>query len=170
MGPKFRIKLKCEITDKGAEIIAKNDSLVRLNLSRNRIQDEGAKAFANTPLTELRLDNNKITSEGIKILSKNKTITDINLNSNEIDDSCIKDLLSMESLVVVRATENKIAESAVKIIEEAMSGQSSVEVITLTNNPISKTYFSGFGKKRKVEEVYTNGESEEPKPKKLTDI
>src|SRR5690606_4923783 len=58
-----------------------------LNLSHNRISDEGAKSLATNPTWEtIRLERNNISDEGVSALASNYAIRNFYLAHNNIGD------------------------------------------------------------------------------------
>lgn len=72
-----------KIGDEGAKALARNATITHLNLSYNEIGDEGVKALArNAAIKDLDLERNYIGDEGAKALARNTAITHLKLGGN----------------------------------------------------------------------------------------
>ena len=80
-----------DIGDEGAKALAENSTLTTLDLFHNGIGAEGAKALAeNSTLTTLNLYTNGIGDEGAKALAENSTLTTLDLGGNGIDGDILR--------------------------------------------------------------------------------
>ncbi len=105
-GPACINPTKNNIGPKGAKALADGSltNLVKLNLSRNNISDEGIEALAKSGnvknLTNLDLSDNNIGPEGAKALADGSltNLVELDLSENNISDEGIEALAKGESL------------------------------------------------------------------------
>jgi hypothetical protein len=82
------IAKNCRLVIAEVQNLAKNTSLISLDLASNNIGDEGAQALAaNTSITSLDLAANGIGDAGAQALAANTRITALNLQNNNIGDA-----------------------------------------------------------------------------------
>src|SRR5438874_1390803 len=69
------------IGDKGATVLANNQTITTLIVSNNGIKAKGAEALAkNQIIKTLNISGNDIGDRGAKALAENQTITDLNIS------------------------------------------------------------------------------------------
>ncbi len=101
----------CKIGSNGTRTLAVNHTLRKINLSFNRIGDEGAIALARNKNIEVLLsDCNSITSKGASALASNDTIKKLYISGNEIDDTGAFALANNKTLLFLSIQHNKIGE------------------------------------------------------------
>ncbi len=115
------------IGDEGAKAIATSlPSLTSLNLANNNIGGDGAKAIAMSlpSLTSLNLDLNKIGNEGAKAIAASLPgLTSLNLDLNNIDDEGAKAIAaSLPGLTSLDLTSNNIGAESAKAIAASLTG------------------------------------------------
>ena len=99
-----------QITDIGAIYLSKNTVLLTLNLQDNHITDVGAEALAkNTGLLSLNLQSNQITNAGAEALAKNTNLSTLNLRNNMIGDSGAEALAKNTKLVDLDLSNQRFA-------------------------------------------------------------
>ncbi|WP_264711384.1 leucine-rich repeat domain-containing protein [Wolbachia endosymbiont (group A) of Andrena haemorrhoa] len=87
------------ISTKAVKKLAQLKNLTSLDLSGNKIDDEGAKELAKLAnLTSLDLSSNKIGYEGVKELAQLKNLTSLNLSGNKIGSEGVKELTKLANL------------------------------------------------------------------------
>ena len=110
------------IGDEGAKALANNTSLTSLYLELSRIGHEGVKALANnTSLTSLCLSSNNIDHEGAKALANNTSLTSLDLRGNRIGDEGAKALANNTSLTSLILYNNKIGDEGAKALANNIS-------------------------------------------------
>ena len=130
--------------------LRKNDpTLTSLNLSLRRIDDDGAKALAqslqtNTTLTELDLWRNQIGDDGATALAQclqtNTTLTELYLRSNQIGVNGAKALaqgLQMNTtLTELYLSVNQIGVNGAKALAQCLQTNTTLTKLDLKNNQI----------------------------------
>lgn len=100
----------CDVEDDGVKILAKNN-LEILNLSNNKIGDNGAQALAtNTALKSLILDANKVGNDGAQALFKMANLTRLHLENNQIKSYTGYALVNNTNLKELRLSGNSIGD------------------------------------------------------------
>ena len=143
-----------EISSTISECLKINSTLCKLNLSGNKITDEGAKKLAegilnqvNTTLQELNISSNKITDEGAKKLAEgiqvNTTLQELNISSNKITDEGAKGLGEAiqvnRTLQELNISKNWISKEGVMRIVEACTINRTLHKLVCTHNNLSKS-------------------------------
>jgi Ran GTPase-activating protein (RanGAP) involved in mRNA processing and transport len=129
--------------------IKKNKTIIALDLARNNIGDDGAKALAdalkvNKTITTLNLAWNKIGIEGAKALAealeKNKTITTFNLWGNNIGDDgaiALADALKVnETITELCLFRNNIKDDGAKALAGMLEKNKTITKLDLSRNNI----------------------------------
>lgn len=135
---------------KVANALKRNTTLKYLDLSENRIGDEGAIAISealkeNISLTGLKLASNRISSDGAKaiadMLTVNKSLRRLWLNSNNIGSSGAKALASAlkrnKSIYDLDLRWDAIGDEGCFAIADMMKVNCSVKILRLDYNFIS---------------------------------
>jgi len=91
----------CDITNEGAaELFSINTAIQNLNLRANNIDDNSLIAIClNKTLLYLDLSCCQITNHGLELLAQNNCIKNINLNDNKITNEGIKVLIKKNSSI-----------------------------------------------------------------------
>ena len=131
--------------------------LVKLDMSGNNIDDDGAKMIAdslkiNHSLKALYLSSNNIGDDGAKIISDalkvNHSVESLILGSNMIGDDGVKaiaDALGINhSLEKLDLRDNKIGDDGTKAITNALKDNHSVKTLNLRNNNNISAYGKGY--------------------------
>ena len=148
------------LTDADAEaiaaILAKNHTLKKLDLGRNKITSEGTKKIAealknNSTLTYLDLGDNEIGPEGAEKLAEfiaiNSALLSLSLNDNKIGDKGAEWVANLikknKSLYMMSMEENQISDTGAKKIIDALSKNSTFTYFILDaskpfDNPIQE--------------------------------
>lgn len=134
-----------------------NAAITTLNLSRNYIQDDGAKIIANVlktnaTLKNLCLDYNLINDKGIKkiasALSKNLTLTTLSLRYNKINDQGIdyiaNSLKENSTLKSLDLTFTYCTDKGAEHLAKSLEINSTLTNLNLSNNFICKNGFNGL--------------------------
>ena len=133
------------IDDYGAAVITTIcDKLKILNLSNNKISDDGAAAISdglkyNITLQELNMSCNGITNEGAKMIGEaikvNKILKELDISHNSMSDdgaAAISDGLKYNiSLQEVNMSYNKITSEGAKTIAEAIQFNTTLHTLDL---------------------------------------
>ncbi|WP_265041421.1 TomO hydrophobic C-terminal domain-containing protein [Wolbachia endosymbiont (group B) of Melanostoma mellinum] len=111
----------CKIGNEGAKALANSNltNLTELDLHRNNIGKEGAKALANsnlTNLTKLDLWFNDIGKEGAKALANLTKLTQLNLADNDIGKEGAKALANLTKLTQLNLSYNNIGNEGAKAL------------------------------------------------------
>jgi hypothetical protein len=111
-----------------------------LNVSLNRIGDEGAKALAlNTKLTRLDIDGNDIGYEGAKALSLNTKLTRLDIGSNRISRTT-KETIELEKTLKMNTTLTHLNLGDTLNFCDIDSDSSTFDGLEQGNNDIRKDY------------------------------
>jgi Leucine-rich repeat (LRR) protein len=118
-----------------ARALAGNTTLQTIDLTNNRIGDEGAIALAgNTTLQTLDLTNNRIGYEGARALADNKTLQTLNLDSNEIGDEGAIALAGNTTLQTLNLSDNKIGDEGARVL----ANNTTLQTLNLAYNKIGE--------------------------------
>ena len=141
-----------------SECLKINSTLCKLNLSSNKITDEGAKKLAeaiqvNVTLQKLNLCGNEIADEGAKGLGEaiqiNMTLQKLNISSNRITDEGAKGLSEAiqvnMSLQEINISSNKITDEGAKKLAEAIQVNVTLQKLNLSGNEIADEGAKGLG-------------------------
>lgn len=120
------------VADQGAASLAASLSLLRvLGLSQNMITDVGACSLIALPsLTYLDLSRNAVAAEGARALSRHSTLLILNLSHNPIDDEALSCLLSSSRLAYLCAQSCTATVAALS----ALTYASSLVALDLSNS------------------------------------
>ena len=165
------LKLK-NITIEGVELISEivrtNKTLQKLDLSNNKLSDDGTITISdglknNTTLLELNISHNNITNKAIKNITEsiqvNTTLEKLDLSHNILSDdgatlisSCLK---CNNSLLKLNISHNGITDKGTKEIAEAIKINSTLQNIDISRNHISAEGLLYFMKAVKGRETCT---------------
>eukprot|EP00347_Sterkiella_histriomuscorum_P001530 403371680 len=142
-----------------SDIVLKSDRIVEINLSRNKVGDEGAKIFAElliktNRLVKLDLSSNEISRNGAKIISEalvlNNSLYHLSffsyegLHSNFIGEEGSKSLAKMlqqnKILSMLDVGGNKLGNNGLSYLSMTIqeSSQSSLIYLNISNNDITQ--------------------------------
>lgn len=120
------------ISARGAQALAKNDTVRTLQLNNNEIGDTGIASFSNNrTLTYLYVDHNHITASGVKRLTQTK-LHDLHINDNEVGDEGMAALNKLY-LEFIYIRNNNLHDAAVKPFINFCA----LRLIDISNNHIS---------------------------------
>ena len=115
-------------------------NLIELNISYNKIKDEGCKYLSNGKLTNLEilnLKNNQITNEGIKNLAMDSwsSLTDLNLEDNEISSEGFKILSTgfITNLKYLKLKGNDLTDEDIKTLKKGILSLDNENGLTFIN-------------------------------------
>ena len=140
----------CSISDFEVQALAEglinNNSLTTLDLRRNRLSSDGARALAeslsNSSLTSLDLSDNSISDIGAQALAESlshSSLTSLNLAYSGISDIGTRDLarsLPSSKLKLLNLLGNKICCSGAQALAESLVNNSSLTSLDLSDNKI----------------------------------
>lgn len=91
----------CSISDEGAaELFNANATIQNLNLRANKISDNSLKGvYSNNSLISLDLSCCHITDDGMKLIAQNTSINDINLDDTNVTKDGVKTLLEKNNSI-----------------------------------------------------------------------
>ena len=133
------------------DCLMNNSTLTELNLSSNKITDEGVKKLAEdiqvNALQKLNLSGNEIADEGAKGLGEaiqvNITLQELNISSNKISDEGAKRLGEAiqvnTTLQELNISKNCISKKGVMRIVEACRINRTLHKLVCTHNNLSKS-------------------------------
>ena len=124
-------------------------TLQKLNISNNKISDDGAIAFSeclktNTTLIELDMSSNNITCKGASVIAEaiqvNTALQKLNISHNEIsDDGAIAFIGCLETNTTLIELEsgNNITCKVASVIAEAIQVNTALQKLNISHNEIS---------------------------------
>lgn len=121
------------------ELLNKYPSARSLNLSGNKLGDEGAKALAKAlasdvvTIQSLNVANNNITDEGVKALA-NTTLQSLDVSFNEISDEGFKAFSTNTTIRTLSATWNEISDEGAKAV---LNANTTLQSLNLAGNDLS---------------------------------
>jgi hypothetical protein len=131
------------IIDSISEVLKTNNTLSKIIISKNGINDEYIKNFfdmlaVNKSLTYIDLSGNRITDEGIKYLAGallfNNTLEYIDLSDNDIDDEGIillaESLVSNKSVKELKLDNNNIGNDGARALVNMLQTNFTIEKLT----------------------------------------
>ena len=134
------------------DCLMNNSTLTELNLSSNKITDEGTKRLAEaikviTTLQSLDISHNALSDVGMSSISDylkfNSTLFKLNLSSNEISDKGAKRLAEAiqvnTTLQELNISKNWISKKGVMRIVEACTIKRTLHKLVCTHNNLSKS-------------------------------
>lgn len=165
------------IGDEAIKEIAKNKTLLTLEVKGNNISSEGAKALANNDnITALILDGNKIGDEGAEallknsrlsslsierchlsnvrwpdVLSNNKSLEELNLSSNNIGDDTARIISKNQHLKSLQLRSNKIDKGVMALLE-----MKSLNDLNLSINPLSSNSITAIESNFTISNITTD--------------
>ena len=141
-----------------ANILCKNETVSKLDLSRNKIFNNGAESISkciecNRSLREIDISKNMISDVGFKkiaaALQKNHVIQKFNISHNRISDSgaitmseCLKDNNTLQELDI---SHNKICNTGFISIGKTLQINVSLQMLNISYNEISDEAIVTFG-------------------------
>ena len=147
-----------------ANILRKNNTVTKLNLSQNRITANGAKSISkcincNSALKEIDVSKNKISNFGLikmaAAMKRNKTLQSLNVSFNNISDDgaiaiseCLKN--SNNILQALNLSHNKISDDGAVAISECLEGNNTLQDLNMSHNKISEEGIISIGKVLKI--------------------
>jgi V8-like Glu-specific endopeptidase/Ran GTPase-activating protein (RanGAP) involved in mRNA processing and transport len=156
------------ITDKGAEALAANTTLVTLNLSSNEIGDSGAVALGETlktniTLTSLDLDNNQIGVPGSIALAEtlkiNTTLMNLGLGCRIGSSGAValaEALKINTTLTSLGLGSNRIGDFVVEALVEALKTNTTLTSLDLGGNKIGISGTKTLGKTLRTNNTLTH--------------
>ena len=125
------------IDDEGVKVLCEGlgEELHTLNISHNEISDRGLEAIAQCKnLVELDISDNKIDDEGAEILCKGlgEEFHTLNISRNKIGDRGLEAISQRKNLVKLDISYNKIDDEGVKSIR----GFEKLEYLDISHNEI----------------------------------
>ena len=146
------LKLK-NITIEGVELISEivrtNKTLQKLDLSNNKLSDDGTITISdglknNTTLLELNISHNNITNKAIKNITEfiqvNTTLKKLDLSYNILSDdgaTLISSCLKCNNLLELNISHNNITNKAIKNITEFIQVNTTLKKLDLSYNILS---------------------------------
>jgi Leucine-rich repeat (LRR) protein len=126
----------CDITATGAQdILKKNNTLKKLDLSENLLSDEGVATISfNDSLEEFVASRTGIGEIGATYISKNKALQMLDLSDNHVGNRGATVLISHPSLKVLNLGKNEISDAGI----EAFLYNNQLEGLILFENKITK--------------------------------
>ena len=148
-----------------AKLLSKNETVTKLNLSRNRITGNGAESISkciesNKSLKEIDISGNKIADIGLgKIvvaLQTNQTLQNLNISHNNMSDvgavAISECLRNNHTLQYLNMSHNKVSDNGIINIGKALQVNKSLLIFDISYNNISDSgvfSFSDYLKKKK---------------------
>ncbi|KAL0230934.1 hypothetical protein GEMRC1_010339 [Eukaryota sp. GEM-RC1] len=129
------------------DFLTVNSTLIEINLEKNSLEDEGARALAkalkyNSTISVINLSHNSIGVDGVCALAEalvvNSTLTKINLWNNVIGALgaiILAEALKVNSIITeIDLGYNCIGDTGVKALAEALKVNSTITKVNLWNN------------------------------------
>ena len=143
-----------------ANILCKNDTVTKLNLSRNKITDTGASKCIkyNKSLKEIDVSKNNISNIGLtemaSAIKSNKALQSLNVSFNSISDvgaiaisECVKDNNVLQAL---NLSHNGISDDGAVAISECLKGNNTLQEFNMSHNKMSDKGIINIGKALKI--------------------
>ena len=131
------------VGDDGLKILAKNQTIVELDVSDCSLTSAGVKEFfaTNTTVTNLKLGSNDITDEGLQTVKLNQALRELDLAFCNVTSVGLIELIKNRSLLKVILYENNIKETDLAILTGCYFKLGRKLAFTRTEEDIVK-YFS----------------------------
>ena len=146
-----------------ANILCKNNTVTKLDLSQNRITANGAKSISkciecNKSLKEIDVSKNKISNFGLTeiaiAMKKNKTLQSLNVSFNNISDDgavAISECLeNNNTLQEFNISNNRITNNGAIAIIKCLKNNYMLQALDLSHNKISDEGIINIGKALKI--------------------
>ena len=133
------------------DCLMNNSTLTELNLSSNKITDEGVRRLVkviqvNTTLRSLDISHNTTSDDGMSSISDclkiNATLSKLNLSNNKITDEVVK--MFSEAIQInttlqdINMSSNNITDEGAKRLAEAIKVNTTLKELNISKNWISK--------------------------------